>query len=363
MATPKETTWEIDPHTEAKHQVLKNYLQAWFPILGSRFPRIIYLDGFCGPGRYKKGQLDSPLIALEAAYKHHQDKHLNSELIFYFIDENQDRLDNLKEEIRRTYPDLPPKFKFVIEQGKFETVFSEELNKINALAPTFAFIDPFGFSGAPMDLIWRILKNRNCEVFININISVINRFIEGSNDSNKEHFVNLFGTDEVLTMLQSSSANPFEILKRLYEKQLKSHASFVRQFELRNKNHQPIFVLFFASNHPKGHVKMKEAMWKVDETGDFKFSDAYVGQGNMFSHGYTYELFEAIKDKFSNQRVIVADLIRFIEDETDFIATHLRPALKEAENNGLITVDQLKKSGEKRRGNTFPEDVVVFFKP
>jgi hypothetical protein len=34
-----------------------------------------------------------------------------------------------------------------------------------------------------------------------------------------------------------------------------------------------IYYLFFASNHPLGHKKMKEAFWKVDNQSGFKFSD------------------------------------------------------------------------------------------
>ena len=40
MATPKETIWQIEEHTIAKHQILANYLKAWFPII-SRFNKTI----------------------------------------------------------------------------------------------------------------------------------------------------------------------------------------------------------------------------------------------------------------------------------------------------------------------------------
>jgi len=51
MTTPKETLWDIDPHTTAKHEILQRYMKAWFPILGSYHHRIVYIDGFAGPGR------------------------------------------------------------------------------------------------------------------------------------------------------------------------------------------------------------------------------------------------------------------------------------------------------------------------
>ena len=37
MALPEPTLWEADPHTLAKHEILKYYLEAWFPILNVLF--------------------------------------------------------------------------------------------------------------------------------------------------------------------------------------------------------------------------------------------------------------------------------------------------------------------------------------
>jgi three-Cys-motif partner protein len=62
-------SWNLAPHTAAKLEILGAYLRAWFPILGrsANFDRIIYIDGFAGPGRYKQGEDGSPIIALKAA--------------------------------------------------------------------------------------------------------------------------------------------------------------------------------------------------------------------------------------------------------------------------------------------------------
>jgi hypothetical protein len=49
---PRDTIWPIEPHTAAKHQILRKYLDAWFPILATYNKRIVYVDGFAGPGRY-----------------------------------------------------------------------------------------------------------------------------------------------------------------------------------------------------------------------------------------------------------------------------------------------------------------------
>ena len=60
------TVWELEDHTAAKHEILRRYLAAWFPILSSSGynRRGLFIDGFAGPGIYSKGELGSPIIAL-----------------------------------------------------------------------------------------------------------------------------------------------------------------------------------------------------------------------------------------------------------------------------------------------------------
>jgi hypothetical protein len=83
MAVPSKTIWKLDPHTVAKHEILRRYLQRWFPILESSHSKVIYIDGFCGPGRYEDGEQGSPLVVLDLAVNHA--KKLSSEIIFSLL--------------------------------------------------------------------------------------------------------------------------------------------------------------------------------------------------------------------------------------------------------------------------------------
>ena len=62
----------MEEHTRAKHELLKKYLEAWFPILAiqGHQERVIFLDGFAGPGIYDGGEPGSPVIALETLINH-----------------------------------------------------------------------------------------------------------------------------------------------------------------------------------------------------------------------------------------------------------------------------------------------------
>ena len=60
--------WEAEPHTLAKHAILKKYLDAWAVIFSRTLnvTELLFYDGFAGPGEYTGGELGSPIVALNA---------------------------------------------------------------------------------------------------------------------------------------------------------------------------------------------------------------------------------------------------------------------------------------------------------
>ncbi|MDR7666253.1 three-Cys-motif partner protein TcmP, partial [Methanosarcina sp. Z-7115] len=180
MAKPSTKVWDIEKHTEAKHAILKRYLQAWFPILSSFNDRILYIDGFAGPGEYSNGEPGSPIIALETAIDAARDnkRKTNAEILFLFIEKDKERCEHLESLLAgRT---LPHNIKYIVECGKFDETLKSSLDQIDiqkkSLAPTFAFIDPFGISDTPFSIIERIVKFKRCEVLITFMSGFINRF-------------------------------------------------------------------------------------------------------------------------------------------------------------------------------------------
>jgi hypothetical protein len=189
----------------------------------------------------------------------------------------------------------------------------------------------------------------------------INRFLEHPDEQTKQHIVSLFGTPEVLDIALSKE-NRLTELRLLYQRKLKECAKFVRYFEMRNEHNRTIYYLFFATNHPLGHVKMKEAFWKVDSSSGFRFSDATnPNQLVLFEVGETDRLAQEIHDHFEHQKVLVEEIKRYVEDQTPFLAKHMRKVLKLLEDDKKITVSSYKKGGKKRRKGTFPEDVMIEF--
>ena len=362
MATPKETVWELDAHTAAKHDILRRYLQAWFPILNTHHDRIVYIDGFAGPGRYRGGELGSPVIALDVARNHR--KALKGNVVFRFIDEREDRIENLRQELGGM--DIPRHFDVGVEAGRFDEKVGSVLDSVEhdstRPAPTFAFIDPFGFSGIPYSLIERLLNRRRSEAFITFMVDAINRFLEHPKDNVVRHIVEAFGTEEAIQIAEGAG-NRIVDLRTLYQSQLQRVAKFVRYFEMRDRNNRTQYYLFFATNHELGHLKMKEAMWRVDPNGEFRFSDATnPHQLVLFEADTTSPLVENLRSRFLGKGTVTGQVVRkFVENETAFLKKHMTAALTELESNGGVRVEPTKTDGKRRRSGSYPDEVKMSF--
>ena len=71
--------------------------------------RIMYLDGFAGPGVYSKGEECSPIISIRIARNHFLKDKLG-EIIFWFIEKDEKRANKLPEVLKERFPDLPKNF-------------------------------------------------------------------------------------------------------------------------------------------------------------------------------------------------------------------------------------------------------------
>lgn len=362
VATPEKTIWEIEHHTAAKHKILRKYLDAWFPILGTHNKRLVYLDGFSGPGRYAGGEPGSPVVALESALTLRAK--LNAELVFLFIEERSDRADYLDTEIAKLK--CPRHFRITVERGSFADKTGAILGELDRagsrLAPTFALIDPFGFSGIPYTLIKRLLSKDKCEVLITFMVSWINRFLESPNEKIKAHIIETFGTEEAIRVA-AGVGDRVTALKNLYQKQLNKAARFVRYFELRNSDDRVVYYLFFATNNKLGHLKMKEAMWKVDPLGEFSFSDSTdPNQKILFPDASMGPLAEQLSSKFLSSGQIAVKLVEdYVQDDTGYLRSHMGEALSQLESDGKLSVAELKKDGKRRRARSYPNEALVIF--
>lgn len=131
---------------------------------------------------------------------------------------------------------------------------------------------------------------------------------------------------------------------------------------MRDKNQRIIYCLFFASNNRLGHVKMKEALWRVDNQTGLSFSDATnPNQMVLFNLDPSHEISKLIINRFNMQVVEMQKIIEFIEDDTAYISSQLRKALLNLEVDGKICVEPCKTDGSHRNKSSFPPGAIIRF--
>lgn len=362
MADSLPTVWTLKPHTQAKHDLLRRYLGGWFPILSRYRGRVIFLDGFAGPGIYDKGEPGSPVLALETLLDHNHFGQMDGcEFNFVFNEWDKERFVSLKrvmEELMARRGGLPSNVKVGLYNKNFTRLADDILAKIDgkSLAPTFAFIDPFGYKDTSMEVISRLLSFDRCELFIYFDFNSAMRF--STSGVVDKRFEALFGTDEFKLAPDVGEERKL-FLHDLYQRQLSEVCGFeyVQSFEMINEKNRTPYYLFYCTRNIKGLATMKEAMWKIAPTGDYRFSDLLAGQQVLFGDDVeTQPLQDELARYFAGKTVTITQVEDYVVGHTPFAKTHLKKkTLKIMQKNGRIT------SPNQRRHGQFPAGTLIQF--
>ncbi|HQZ67492.1 MAG TPA: three-Cys-motif partner protein TcmP [Planctomycetaceae bacterium] len=358
---PKTVTWTLDEHTLGKHLVLRAYLDAWLPIMSRFNGRILFIDGFAGPGEYAKGEDGSPIIALKALVEHSAKTRIVAEIGFVFIEEDKKRVDHLGKAIGRV-GSLPPNCHVNVFHGRFDQTLSGILDDVDRqaahLAPSLVMIDPFGVSGTPMDVVRRIFASPKSEVLVSLMYEPLNRFLQ--TPEYESHLDDLFGSREwrqALQIVQPEQRRNF--IYGLYSDQLRNAgAKYVVWFELYEGNRH-VYTMFFATQHRVGCDRMKQAIWKTAPLGNYQFRSNLRNHMALLSPDFE-PLKEALIQEFSGRGWIdigqVSDFVA--SDKTNYHSGQLKSkALKPLEQEGKLEID----TATRRRNLTYPDGVRLKF--
>jgi three-Cys-motif partner protein len=358
MAAPRTTVWELQPHTRAKHAILRRYLQAWIPILRRVASRAFSIStALQALAATPVGKTVRPLSQSRRPLSM---RPASREIFFIlFVEERSDRAGILRECLDELA--LPTKFRIKVAAGQQFAVAFDEVKRFyeergRHLPPTFALIDPFGWTGAPFSVVQFILAQPSCEIFVTFMYEEINRFL--SHPQQPANFDQFFGTQdwrEALPLTIPNERNRF--LHDLYLHQLRAAgtARYVRSFQMRNESGLTDYYLFYATNSLLGLRKMKEAMWRTDESGEFTFSDATdASRLVLFGREPRYDvLAQQLQNQFCGKEVTLSQIEEFVLAETPFRETRYKRVLKtfELSDPPLLTLAATPK--DRRRG-TFP---------
>jgi three-Cys-motif partner protein len=287
---------------------------------------------------------------------------------FVFIERAADRAAHLSELLARRFPagTLPPGWKYWVLESPFEDQLRALLKDVEATgrppAPIFAFIDPFGYTGFPMDLLCRFLALPRTEVLITLMTEPMSRFLE--DPSKHAALTTTYGGECWRECLDLPSADRGGALLAKYVERLQggTPSRFTRTFEMRDRAGRPIYNLVFATTHPLGLKEMKEAMFRVDRRGTFRFSDSTDPRQTFLSDfdpggasRRAEEVADQVRQRFAGRTVPFEEVELFVYNETSEV--YRAPILRSLEDRGLIRVSTRKKA------RTYPRGCTIEFLP
>jgi three-Cys-motif partner protein len=366
MSKKLPTMWTADPHTIAKITILRYYLNAWFRILGRgrKNQTILYVDGFAGPGSYTNHPEGSPLAALRVA------ESTVAELAGDFV----------AKEIQCAFIEKDPA-RYLVLQGALagyvgkprlgvvdfccefadgiERVRSKVPGPFQGQGPLFVFADPFGGTGIPFKTFARCMEGSASELLINLDADGLGRIFQANNAKRDEQLTELFGDESWRVELRPNDPLPqlsFVILE-LYKRRLRTlpGVEFVWSFAMRGTHDQINYHLVFASKHPLGLVKMKEAMRSIDQTGSFSFSDAHVDQHRLFTEDNEDHYADLMWQNFKDRTVTYQAAELWALNESPFV--NPKSMLRVLEAQGRLVPEVI--TGAIRKKGDFPEEKIA----
>jgi three-Cys-motif partner protein len=263
---------ERSDQSEVKARIVQKYFYAWAKVITPAAQKwgnsIAYIDLFAGPGRYKDGSASTPLLVLQRAI---EDPQLCLMLVTMLNDRDPNHALTLEAEIRKLPGIERLRHKPQVTCGEVNEDAERYFNEIR-LAPSFTFVDPFGYVGLSLKIVNGVIKDWGCDCIFFFNYGRINAGI--SNEFVDRHMNALFGEARAAKLREVlPSKNPDQremiILEELAQALKGMGAKFVLPFRFKSASgKRTTHCLIFVTKHFKGYEIMKGIMAGESSTTD-----------------------------------------------------------------------------------------------
>jgi three-Cys-motif partner protein len=240
---------------ETKHKLLAYYAHLFATGMKYRWKSRVYLELFSGPGRClirktSKEDLGSPLKVIE----HEFTKFIFTEMKLPLAEALAQRLEPFANAANT-------------EIWCGDCADAIQKIQIPEGALTLAFIDPTGIGHAPFSLIETLHRKTRCDLLINIQhgMGIKMNIHQYTPDADEESALTKFlGNDSWKQIPRHNPREFFRGVLELYKNQLNKLGfkkdCIGREVLITNDNNTPLYLLLYASKHPKGKEFWDKAM-------------------------------------------------------------------------------------------------------
>lgn len=361
---------ESSEQSRVKSIIVSKYFKAWAKVMigaQRRFPgkadgKIVYVDLFAGPGRYKDGTTSTPLLVLEMAIG---DDQIRKRLITIFNDKDKGSASSLMQEIKKLSGIETLKYVPQIHTMEVGADIVDIFQKTKSI-PTLSFIDPWGYKGLSLQLVNSVVKDWGCDCIIFFNYNRINMGL--CNELVKPHMDSLFGEERVDVLRKRLLSLPSKkreatITEEICEALVEMGGKYILPFRFKNnRGMRTSHHLIFVSKNFKGYEIMKEIMAKESSATkqgvpSFEYNPADERQPFLFELSRPLDgLEELLLDDFAGQKLSMQNIYKQHSIDKLFIKSNYKQILLKLESTGRI-----KTFPKKRRKGTFGDTVSVTF--
>ena len=262
MAVPTGILWERDPHTAAKHTLLRRYMAAWFPIMANRFhdKGITFFDGFAGPGEYTNARDSSPAIAMEQALRSDV-RCYGTQTRLVFVEDHHGRAAHLKDLLDARFPltTRPSGLVVLVRRGKCGNLLEQAIADVGGWdGPVFANLDGWG-ADADYEIVQRVAQQQSSEVLVTFEDHFFIRFANGEQQAGER----VFGHSDWRRVDQLPTAEKKPFLLGLYREGLHSAGfQYVLTFEMIDEGGHSLH-LFFGTTNDVAVERFKDGLWRL----------------------------------------------------------------------------------------------------
>jgi three-Cys-motif partner protein len=359
--------------SRVKSTIVLKYFKAWAAIMarqvqGETNPRLVYIDLFCGPGKYEDGAVSTPLLVLEHVIATPE---LRDKVIAVFNDADPDRTADLEKNIRALPGIDTVKHAPQIRTGEVDDELVEEFASID-MVPAFSFIDPFGYKGVTLELLEALVKGWGSDMVLFFPFDRINAAL--TNPKVTKHVDGLFGKERADRLRElTSGMHPEnrealiieEFADALRERGYTYIIPYVFEYEQRDRTSH---YLIFVTKHPLGYGIMKNIMYKASEDKNqgiarFGYVRSQADKTPLLSllNRPLDDLCNELLDFFAGRELTMEAVHR---EHQNALGTN--PFVEKNYKDALNMLDAAKKittSRPNRRKDTFADDIVVTFPP
>lgn len=335
-----------------KTEILRKYFDVWSKIMVTRnkMTKLNYIDLFSGPGTYEDGSPSTPMHIVTQCIN---TPVLHDKMVFLFNDKDKSAIQQLYTNLSNIEGIHLLKNEPKLMQSEVDDTFTETFEKIN-MAPTFSFVDPFGYKGITKELIFSLIKDfgSDCVLFFNFNrvkMGITNPLVD-------LHMKKIFGEEtheymkQMVVGMDKDLKEPF-IIEMLSQSLSNNGKNLILPFKFVSETkNQTSHYIILISKSTVGYQIMKDIMAKestLHEEGIAGFS--YIPVKHLknrnsvqltildaYEESEMDKLKTRILENFKNQTLKMIKLFELDNIGTSYTKKNYKEALRQLEAEGLI---------------------------